>query len=80
MGVLWTTCEIEPTTFRELQSKCATISPAVLNKRLKELREAGLIHRIEGGYASTPLGKKIYKQLVPLGSLAKEWARFINTG
>ncbi len=78
MGVLWTTCEIGPATFRELQAKCETISPAVLNQRLKELREAGFIHHIGKGYSATTIGENVYAHLVPLGSLAKDWARSIN--
>ena len=45
MGVLWTTNEHGPLTFRSLQEKCETISPAVLNQRIKELRAAGLLER-----------------------------------
>ncbi|MEM9629734.1 MAG: helix-turn-helix domain-containing protein [Pseudomonadota bacterium] len=75
MGVLWTLRENEPCTFRELQDKCETISPAVLNQRIKELRLAQLIERSSDGYVSTPLGKELYDQLVPLGAWAKEWAK-----
>lgn len=78
MGVLWTLSEIGPATFRQLQDKCETISPAVLNQRLKELKTAGLVHRVEGGYAVTDMGRAIYAQLVPLGSLAKDWARSLE--
>ncbi len=78
MGVLWTTCETGPATFRELQSKCETISPAVLNQRLKELRRAGFIEHNDEGYAATRLGRKLYEQLVPLGSLAKDWAKSLD--
>ncbi|MCJ8324946.1 MAG: helix-turn-helix transcriptional regulator [Rhizobiales bacterium] len=74
MGVLWTLAEIGPSTFRHLQEKCETISPAVLNQRLKELKAAGLVHRVEQGYAVTQLGKDLYLHLVPLGQVAKVWA------
>lgn len=74
MGVLWTLAEIGPSTFRHLQDKCETISPAVLNQRLKELRAAGLVHRVDEGYAVTELGREIYQYLVPLGQVAKTWA------
>ena len=75
MGVLWTLRENEPCTFRVLQEKCETISPAVLNQRIKELRLAQLIDRSSEGYVSAPLGKELYDQLVPLGAWAKEWAQ-----
>ncbi|WP_189438124.1 winged helix-turn-helix transcriptional regulator [Pseudovibrio japonicus] len=78
MGVLWVTCENGPLTFRDLQAKCEGISPAVLNSRLKDLRDAQFIHRVDEGYAATPLGEKTYRQLVPLGALAKEWAKVIE--
>jgi len=78
MGVLWTLCENEPATFRDLQEKCETISPAVLNQRIKELRLAGLLDRSEGGYVATVRGRELYAQLVPLGSWAKTWAAEIK--
>ncbi len=74
MGVLWTLRENEPATFRSLQEKCETISPAVLNKRLAELRQAGLIDRGEGGYVTTDAGRELYALLVPLGDWSKSWA------
>lgn len=74
MGVLWTLAEIGPATFRRLQDACESISPAVLNLRLKELQAAGFVHRVDAGYAVTELGNDVYVHLVPLGHLAKEWA------
>ena len=78
MGVLWTLCEGGPATFRELQARCETISPAVLNARLKELREARLVERSSEGYAATGLGRELYGHLNPLGSWAKVWARSLR--
>ncbi len=78
MGVLWTLRENEPSTFRDLQNKCETISPAVLNKRLAELRQAGFVTRDEHGYVTTGMGKALYDQLVPLGLWSKEWAKVLN--
>ena len=75
MGVLWTLCEIEPATFRELQAKCETISPAVLNRRLHELKAAKLVERTADGYAATAAGLELYRHLVPLGAWAKAWGR-----
>ncbi len=77
MGVLWTLSEIGPTTFRKLQDNCETISPAALNKRLKEMQAAGFVHRVEGGYAVTDLGRRLYEQLCPLGDFSKDWARHL---
>ena len=52
MGVIWQ-LRHGPATFRALQSVCETISPAVLNSRLKELREARLVCVTDEGYALT---------------------------
>lgn len=78
MGVLWTVCDAGPSTFRGLQERCETISPAVLNQRLKELQEARFIARGPNGYAATDLGRRIYEQLLPLGGTAKAWAEMIG--
>lgn len=77
MGVLWTVSECGPLTFRDLQEKCETISPAVLNQRIKELRTAGLLQRTGDGYAVTEIGRRVYEHLNPLGALAKEWAALL---
>jgi len=79
MGVLWTLNEIGPSTFRRLQEECETISPAALNTRLKELQAAGFVHRVEGGYATTDLGLRLYDQLCPLGDFSKDWAKHLNS-
>ena len=78
MGVLWTLSEIGPSTFRKLQEECETISPTALNTRLKELQAAGFVHRVEGGYAVTDLGFRLYDQLRPLGAFSKDWAKHLN--
>ena len=45
-------------TFRALQDACGGLSPSVLNQRLGELRDAGLVHaHSEQGYALTGLGR-----------------------
>ena len=74
MGILWTLCKTEPSTFRELQANCGSISPTVLNTRIKELREAQLIDQTEQGYIVTPMGKELYELLVPIGSWSGKWA------
>ena len=78
MGVLWTLCLNGPSTFRRLQQLCETISPAVLNQRLKELQEARFVEKTAQGYAITNLGMQIQKQLVPLREIAILWARILE--
>ena len=78
MGILWALCREGPCNFRELQRRCESISPTVLNTRLKELRQAGLIELAENGYRAKPMGMELYALLVPLGAWSKEWAAMIN--
>lgn len=75
MGVLWTLSKEGPCTFRQLQELCDSVSPTVLNARLKELRQAGLVEHGEGGYQALPLGRELYDLLVPLGSWSRKWAQ-----
>lgn len=78
MGVLWTLCMHGPATFRELQNLCESISPAVLNQRLKELQEARFVEKTPGGYAPTELGRRVQNQLVPLREIAAVWAQTLD--
>lgn len=75
MGLLWTLSERGPSTFGQLEAACETISPAVLNTRLKELQLAGLVARDDGAYAVTRVGQEVYRGLLPLSATAKKWAR-----
>jgi DNA-binding HxlR family transcriptional regulator len=62
-------------SFRELRSRCDDMSPSVLNQRLGELREAGLIERAAGGYRLTGDGGELMALVLPLDAWAKRWAR-----
>lgn len=74
IGILWQLSESGSATFRELQSRCETVSPTVLNARLKELRRAGLVERTKDGYSTTPLGIELYEMLAPLRDWSRKWA------
>ncbi len=63
----------EPMTFRALQDAAET-NPAVLNTRLKELREAGLVSHDAGGYVLSEHGAALVKLLQPLSAWADAWA------
>jgi DNA-binding HxlR family transcriptional regulator len=63
----------DPLTFRALQEACAT-NPSLLNTRLKELREAGIVDHVEAGYCLTASGRKLSAALQPLLAWAKAWA------
>lgn len=78
MGVLWTLSERGVSTFRDLEAACESISPAVLNTRLKELKLAGLVAKVDGGYAVTRMGEEVYQCLLPLSKTSKKWARLIR--
>lgn len=62
-------------TFRSLQAGCEDISPAVLNSRLRELRDAALVVREEQGYALTRVGTELIAALAPLDGWARRWEK-----
>jgi DNA-binding HxlR family transcriptional regulator len=70
----WELREGRSLSFRGLQDACGGISPTVLNQRLHELREAGLLE-LEEGYRLTKDGDALLDMLAPLDSWAKRWAR-----
>ena len=59
MGVLWNLAD-GPRTFRDLQARCGSASPTVLNTRLKELRDVGLVEKTTGGYALSGTGRELF--------------------
>jgi DNA-binding HxlR family transcriptional regulator len=65
-----------PHSFRALRALCDEVSPTVLNQRLAELRESGLVEHAPGvGYALSPLGESLGAALAPLSAWAERWAR-----
>lgn len=65
-----------PLSFRALREACDAVSPTVLNTRLKELRDSGLVALDEtDGYALTPLGRELLERFLPLVDWAERWAR-----
>ncbi|HTB71910.1 MAG TPA: helix-turn-helix domain-containing protein [Polyangiaceae bacterium] len=73
LRVLWE-LRSEPATFRELQGRCDEISPTVLNARLKDLRETGIVELTSDGYGLTPSGAELLRALAPLEQWARGWA------
>jgi DNA-binding HxlR family transcriptional regulator len=59
-------------TFRALQEAVDT-NPALLNTRLRELREAGLVDH-DGGYRLTADGRALLAAMQPLSAWAERWA------
>lgn len=65
-----------PLRFRELRLRCGEVSPSVLNERLRELREAGLVAQDAAqGYALTEQGAALGGALAPLQRWSQHWAR-----
>jgi len=65
-----------PLTSRALRSACDEASPTVVQARLTELREAGLIELVQGdGYRLTELGKDLRETVVPLHRFAERWSK-----
>ena len=63
-------------SFRALRTRCDELSPTVLNDRLAELRESGIVaHEPGSGYALTALGESLLEALAPLHDWAQRWAR-----
>ena len=63
-----------PLAFRPLQAACGT-SPSVLNTRLAELREAGIVELGDDGYRLSGEGHRLLETLLPLVNWAERWAR-----
>ena len=76
LRVLWELRSGAPQTFREL-STAAELSPATLNTRLRELRDAALLDATDG-YRLTPTGLALYAALEPLDAWCGKWARALE--
>lgn len=74
MGIIWS-LQDGSATFRELQQRCESISPGILNNRIKELREAAIIERSLEGYRLTGRGKELMELLRPFGEWSRSWSR-----
>src|SRR5437763_11840842 len=76
LRVLWELRDGSAPTFRELQARCGDVSSSVLNDRLRELRDAGIITPSRGdGYRLTPEGLSLLRALAPVDAWAKRWAK-----
>jgi DNA-binding HxlR family transcriptional regulator len=76
LRVLWELRDGTAPSFRELQARCGDISSSVLNDRLRELREAGIVDAERGdGYRLSREGHQLIEALAPLDAWAKRWGR-----
>ena len=72
LRILWE-LRAERLTFRALQDACES-NPSLLNIRLTELRESGLVAHDEGGYGLTDEGRSLWAALDPLNKWATKWS------
>ena len=78
LRILWE-LQSKRQTFRELRSNCEDVSPTILNKRLKSLRELQFIDHKEQGYGYTEIGQELGAKLIELDSWANDWAKRTET-
>ncbi len=61
---------------RALRAACDEASPTVLQTRLTELREVGLVELVPAdGYGLTPLGRELFETFLPLHRFAERWSK-----
>jgi DNA-binding HxlR family transcriptional regulator len=63
-----------PLPFRGLQAAGGGVSSSVLNQRLRELREAGIVAAGPDGYELTARGLELLDASAPLAAWAERWA------
>jgi DNA-binding HxlR family transcriptional regulator len=75
LRILWELREDGVPTFRELQARCGQISSSVLNERLRELRDAGIVAHPRGrGYDLTSEGRSLVAAFAPIDAWSRGWA------
>jgi DNA-binding HxlR family transcriptional regulator len=62
-------------TSRALRTACNEASPTIMQTRLDELREAGLVEATDAGYALTAMGRELMQLFMPLHHFAERWQR-----
>lgn len=62
--------------FRPLQAAAET-NPSVLNARLGELKDAGIVDSGPDGYRLTEAGRELVLHLMPLTAWSEKWAKTV---
>jgi DNA-binding HxlR family transcriptional regulator len=76
LRIIWELRDDRSLTSRALRAACDEASPTVLQTRLSELREAGLVELMPGdGYRLTGTGKELFDCFLPLQRFAERWSR-----
>jgi len=74
LRIIWELRE-QPLTSRALRAACDEASPTVLQARLSDLRQAGLVELIPAsGFRLTPIGKDLFETFLPLHRFAERWS------
>jgi DNA-binding HxlR family transcriptional regulator len=74
MRVIWELRHAQPVNFRALQERCDGMSSSVLNRRLSELRAAGIVVQVDRGYELTVEGRELLALYPELDAWAERWA------
>lgn len=77
LRILWELRD-ERLNFRELQARCEAVSPTLLNRRLKSLRELQLVDHDERGYGLTRRGRELAVHLLELSRWSNRWAKDLD--
>ncbi|WP_416772951.1 winged helix-turn-helix transcriptional regulator [Pseudomonas sp. RHF3.3-3] len=64
---------------RALRTAAGEISPTVLQARIHELREAGIVESGKSGYGLTRLGIELTQAFLPLYRFAEKWDEAVNS-
>ena len=76
LRIVWELRDDRSLTSRALRAACDEASPTVLQARLSELREAGLVELLPSdGYRLTPLGRELMASFSPLQHFAERWSK-----
>jgi DNA-binding HxlR family transcriptional regulator len=76
LRIIWELREASLTS-RALRTACDEASPTILQTRLSELRDAGLVELVPGdGYRLTALGRELEANFLPLYHFAERWSRY----
>jgi DNA-binding HxlR family transcriptional regulator len=76
LRIVWELRDDRSLTSRALRAACDEASPTVLQTRLSELRQAGLVELLPGdGYRLTDMGKELLENFQPLHRFAGRWSK-----
>jgi DNA-binding HxlR family transcriptional regulator len=76
LRIIWELRNDRSLTSRALRTACDEASPTIIQARLSELREAGLVELVPGdGYRLTALGNELAENVLPLHRFAERWSK-----